>query len=206
MSEYSTRQKPALRRWMAQIRDQLPEAARQRASEQAAAHLLAQPELDVEVVNCFVSFRSEIRTRAVIEALLAAGRTVGVPRITDEGLECRRLRSLDDLVPGRFRVPTSKGERLTDSVQAVVTPGLAFSPEGERLGYGAGHYDRYLQRVPDAHRVGFCFEHQILGEVPTDERDAPIPVVVTDAGVHRGPPQRAVRVVGGAVIRCLPGA
>ena len=117
-----------------------------------------------------------------------------------ETLTCRRIRSLDDLVEGAWGVPTSDGEKL-DVVGAVVCPGLAFTPEGERLGYGAGHYDRYLETVRDAVPIGFCFEHQILLEVPTDPHDKVMAAVVTDAGVHRDPPSKAVRVVGGAVIR-----
>ena len=85
-----------------------------RASAQATRRILALPELDVDVVNCFVSFRREIETRPLIEALLASGRTVGVPRIEPHGLGCRRIRSVDDLVPGFYDVPTSDGESLTE--------------------------------------------------------------------------------------------
>lgn len=196
----SARSKAALRRWMKQVRSSIPVEDARRASRMATERILELPELDVEVVNCFVSFRREIETRDLVRALLDSGRTVGVPRIEGHGLECRRIRSLDDLVDGFWGVPTSDGERITE-VDAVVTPGLAFTPEGERLGYGAGHYDRYLETLPGARTIGFAFEHQVLLDVPTDPHDKIVDLVCTDAGVHRGAPSTAIRVVGGAVIR-----
>lgn len=186
---------------MKRLRASIPSESAALASARATEFLLELPELDVEVICCFVSFRNEIETRPLLRALLDSGRTVGVPRVVGDRLECRRLKSLDALVDGAWGVPTSDGEDLGSAVGAVVTPGLAFTPEGERLGYGAGYYDRYLPGLPDAAAIGFCFEHQVLLEIPTDVHDRTLAAVVTDAGIHRDSPKTAIRVVGGAVIR-----
>ncbi len=201
MDREHPRHKPALRRWMKQVRARLPAADAARASAAATRHALALPELDAGPICAFVSFGSEIATRSLLRALLDQGRVVGVPRVEGDHLVCRRIRSLDDLVPGRFGIPTSDGPDLGDRVRVVLAPGLAFTPAGERLGYGAGYYDRYLAGLSGAVAVGLCFEHQVLPEIPTGPRDRPMRAVVTDAGVHRGPPARAIRVVAGAVVR-----
>jgi 5-formyltetrahydrofolate cyclo-ligase len=66
----------------------------------------------------------------------------------------------------------------------VVTPGLAFDRHGRRLGYGGGHYDRYLARLgPRAVRVGIAFSIQVIEDVPAAPEDERVHVVVTDAGV-----------------------
>lgn len=201
MSIHRPDPKAALRQRMMALRKALPPEDAAWASARATEHLLAQPELSSEAVCCFVSFRREIETRPVLQALLDRDIAVGVPRmVADYGLECRRIRSLDELVPGPFGVLTSDGEDLGDRVGAVVTPGLAFTPEGGRLGFGAGYYDRYLGRL-DAKALGFGFERQLVPELPTEDHDHPLHAVVTEAGVHRGWPERAVRVVGGVLVR-----
>jgi 5-formyltetrahydrofolate cyclo-ligase len=69
-------------------------------------------------------------------------------------------------------------------VDVVVTPGLAFDRAGRRLGYGGGHYDRFLDRVePRALRVGIGFSSQLAEEVPAGPRDRRVQLLVTDAGV-----------------------
>ena len=73
-----------------------------------------------------------------------------------------------------------------EKIDVVVSPGLAFDRRGHRLGYGGGYYDRYLARLhAHASRVGIGFAVQLLDEVPAEETDQPVDVVVTDRGVIR---------------------
>jgi 5-formyltetrahydrofolate cyclo-ligase len=70
-----------------------------------------------------------------------------------------------------------------------VAPGLAFDRDGNRLGYGGGHYDRYLARLGRrAPRVGVAFSLQIVDRVPADEGDERVDVVATDQGSFEAPP------------------
>jgi 5-formyltetrahydrofolate cyclo-ligase len=54
---------------------------------------------------------------------------------------------------------------------------------GNRLGYGKGYYDRYLCLYPTAKRIGYCFDFQLVSEVPHDEKDEKLDFVVTDKQV-----------------------
>ena len=64
----------------------------------------------------------------------------------------------------------------------VVVPGLAFTPDGRRLGQGGGHYDRFLARLPDrCVTVGAAFAEQIVDDLPTEPHDVRVDLVVTDA-------------------------
>lgn len=66
-------------------------------------------------------------------------------------------------------------------IDAFLLPGLAFDQQGGRLGYGRGYYDRVLSRArPDALRIGFAFERQIVARVPTDAHDQSIHALVTE--------------------------
>lgn len=64
----------------------------------------------------------------------------------------------------------------------ILVPGLAFTPDGHRLGHGAGFYDRFLASVPStAGTVGVCFSLQIRSSLPIEAHDLPVQRVL-DAG------------------------
>jgi 5-formyltetrahydrofolate cyclo-ligase len=62
---------------------------------------------------------------------------------------------------------------------------LAFDKRGNRLGYGAGYYDRFLTTHPHLKRIGIAFACQELMEIPTDPTDAGMDIIVTDTGIIR---------------------
>ena len=84
--------------------------------------------------------------------------------------------------------PGARGSRVRAAdldpvlLDLVVVPGLAFRPDGRRLGQGGGHYDRFLPRLrPDCRTVGAAFAEQLVADVPTEPHDVRLDLVVTDA-------------------------
>ena len=71
-----------------------------------------------------------------------------------------------------------------EKVAAILVPGLAFAPGGERLGRGAGFYDRFLKNYPQALRIGIAFEEQIVKSLPTESWDEKVDVILTDRGIR----------------------
>ena len=66
-------------------------------------------------------------------------------------------------------------------LDVVVVPGLAFTPDGRRLGQGGGHYDRFLTRLrPDCVTIGACFVELLLEDLPTEPHDTTVDHVATD--------------------------
>ncbi|MFI3244754.1 MAG: 5-formyltetrahydrofolate cyclo-ligase [Akkermansia sp.] len=61
----------------------------------------------------------------------------------------------------------------------IIVPGVAFTKEGARLGYGGGFYDRYLPRCPQTKQVALCFAKQIVASIPSEAHDLSIPLVVS---------------------------
>jgi 5-formyltetrahydrofolate cyclo-ligase len=87
-----------------------------------------------------------------------------------------------------FREPDPGDEEAT-SLDVIVVPALLIDPQGHRVGYGAGYYDRTLPRFcPPACAVGVAFDFQLIAEVPTTAGDVPCTIVVTDARVIRASP------------------
>jgi 5-formyltetrahydrofolate cyclo-ligase len=138
----------------------------------------------------YVSKPMEVHTRALIVQLLKQGKTVVVPIIEKE-TKTLRLSYIEDpavLSRSTFDVSEPVGHELpahASDVKAVIIPMLAFDKRGNRLGYGAGYYDRFLTAHPHMTRIGIAFACQEFMEIPTDPTDAGMDLIVTDCGIIR---------------------
>lgn len=65
----------------------------------------------------------------------------------------------------------------------ILVPGTAFTREGDRLGRGAGFYDRFLKQHPHALRMGIAFQEQMAAQLPVDSWDERVDMVLTDQGL-----------------------
>lgn len=180
--------KRALRDRVLQARDELPLAERLRAGADIATAIAARADFATAAcVLLSLSFRSEWDTRPLIAAALAAGKTVGAPRVdaTNRMLEpCQVTRPDLDLAPG-FRgiaepLPHCPPLALA-AIDWVLVPGVAFDGDGHRIGYGGGYYDRLLPLLRrDARRVAGAFELQLVANVPAAPHDITVDAIVTE--------------------------
>jgi 5-formyltetrahydrofolate cyclo-ligase len=136
----------------------------------------------------YVSKPREVHTRALISHLLAQEKTIIVP-IIEKDTKTLRLSYLDDpsvLSQSTFNVSEPVGHEVpahASDVKVVIIPMLAFDKRGNRLGYGAGYYDRFLTTHPHLTRIGIAFACQELTEIPADPTDAGMDMIVTDTGI-----------------------
>jgi len=181
------RRKAALRARMKERRAALTAEARAAAGERVAQRLFDLPSIrNARTVLSFSSFGSEVPTDALTSRLGEAGRRVLLPYLEGREIQAASVTAGDRLVPTSYgpmepatRVAVDPGE-----AQVVLVPGLAFDRRGYRVGYGGGHYDRYLRRLaPDAVRIGIAFDEQLVPSVPHGGEDEPVDVIVTDRRV-----------------------
>ena len=136
-------------------------------------------------VMLFASKPQEVDTRRLIQLLIAAGARVVVPIIEQE-TRTLRLSYLPDpsvLVPSTFGVPEPIGHEVParrEELRIAVVPMLAFDRSGNRLGYGAGYYDRFLQSIPSLVTIGVAFSCFEMPAVPGDGRDVRMALIVTE--------------------------
>jgi 5-formyltetrahydrofolate cyclo-ligase len=156
---------------------------------------------EAKAVLLFASFGTELRTEGLIERCLAAGQDVVLPRVirSTRHLGLHVIHSLDeDCEPGCWGIREPVSGRCLEvgprEVDFVVVPGVALDLLGNRLGYGGGFYDRLLAEVrpdlwPDC-IAALAFECQIVAEVPHQEKDLPVPLIITEERVLRTPASR----------------
>lgn len=136
-------------------------------------------------VLVYASKYPEVDTIPLIEWLLKEQKTVVVPIIQQEDCSLR-LSCLSDpavLVPSTFQVPEPIGHEVPadpSKIQVVIVPMLAFDATGNRLGYGAGYYDRFLAKHPDLLTIGLAFSCQEAASLPAEENDIRMKWIVTE--------------------------
>lgn len=142
----------------------------------------------------YVSFRSEVATLSLIDALLNMGKKVIVPitRLQEKRLDAIHINNrITDLEPGYCGIPEpreefcKKHEILPEEIETILLPGSVFDERGGRFGYGGGYYDRFLAKVPKAARIGLAFDLQVIEKATLQQHDEILDLVVTESRVIR---------------------
>ena len=176
--------KQALRDAAKQKRRAIPEDEIAKKSARICAYLLEVID-GCDPVMAYVSKPPEVDTHPFIRDLLREGRRVVVPIIEKETrtLRLSYLRDTTLLVQSTFHVPEPIGNEIpaqASDIRTVIIPLLAFDRRGNRLGYGAGYYDRFLAQNPGVKKIGVAFSCQETDSVPEDKNDVRIDIVVTE--------------------------
>jgi 5-formyltetrahydrofolate cyclo-ligase len=184
--------KLALRTRVAASRESRSVSDRSDQSLALAEHVLALPEVArATTVAAYVAMDSEPGTGTLLRGLLAEGKRVILPvLLPDRDLAWAPYRGDDELAPARWGILEPTGPRLgLDAIAGadlVLVPGLAVSPDGNRLGRGAGSFDRALARVrPEVLTCALLFDDEVDLPVPAEAHDRPVRAVATARGVTR---------------------
>lgn len=188
-------EKQQWRQNMKALRNEISLQKRNQDSQAIRKQMMTQKEYQTaEEILLYVSVGSEVETKALIEQACFDGKKVFVPKVKEQGrMEFFLIHSVSELICGKYHIPEPiEGERFFPKQQKtpviIVLPGLAFDYRGERLGYGKGYYDRYLQRIRQANcpylALGLAFREQVFETIPTDPFDQRLDGIVTPDQVY----------------------
>lgn len=181
--------KEVLRGRMRSLRRVLSKEVCDQRSSRLCQSLLELPEvIAARTLVGFAAFGKEPRLAIALRALDERGVVTGLPRVAGEDLTLHRYRDGEPLEESGYGIvePLENAARIdTADIDVIVVPGLCFDGSGFRVGYGKGFYDRLLPSLPRAFRVGICYDHELLGELPSTQHDVPVHAVVTDKRVLR---------------------
>jgi len=141
-------------------------------------------------IALYAGMDKEVDTRMVFEKARADGKICAFPRIIGKGrMVFLRVDDYEKMVRNRFGIlePEAGSEEIAvEELDLMIVPGVAFDRKGYRLGFGAGYYDRVLGRLkPEALRVGFAYQFQVLDRIPVAEHDQRVNRLVTEKGFIR---------------------
>lgn len=147
--------------------------------------------IDSEKFLIYHSYRNEVITHGMIKRLLMDRKTVYLPyclKKTNQ-LGISKINNLDtDLIEGTYGIKEPKeraGLPITE-LDVVVVPGIAFTYDGFRLGYGGGYYDRFLARLPQKTlTIGLIYQSLLVESLPVGKHDRQVEIIITEEEVIR---------------------
>ena len=151
-------------------------------SEKLAALFRAHPLYQqAKSIYGYLPYNQEVRTVPMLRQAQLDGKRVAVPKVYGE--TDMRFLWLDDparIAPGAYGIPepVDDGPEADDPAALVLMPGLAFDPQGHRLGYGGGFYDRFLAAEPHP-TIALCYAFQLLPQLETEAHDIPVDAVLS---------------------------
>jgi len=130
--------------------------------------------------------RREVETQELIIEMLSKGKCVVVP-VTDfetGSLDHIKLDKFEDLEANKWGVlePKAGSSVEPQKLDLVVVPMVGGDEQCNRIGYGEGFYDRFLQDV-SCPKIGLLFEKNIVPEIPVEEFDIPLDAIITEQRV-----------------------
>ena len=190
MSDAASKQ--ALRQQVLGSRQERGPEQRLMVADAIAAHLLAAPFTQVDRIACHLSMGTEPGTGPLITGLLNRGVDVIVP-VTSTDDHLLEWVVFDPAAPLRLSsigVPEPDGPRLGSDALGdaglIVVPAMAVDHAGNRLGRGAGYYDRALASVT-APVCAVVHANELMETVPHEAHDVVVQMAVTETGVFRVP-------------------
>jgi 5-formyltetrahydrofolate cyclo-ligase len=133
-------------------------------------------------IASYAPVSSEADPAPLALAALEAGCILALPHVTSRAAPLRFLawHPDHDLAPGPFglRQPLDHREDLVPDI--ILAPLLGFDAALNRLGQGAGHYDRAFAAHPTAHRIGVAWSVQQVDALPADPWDVPLHAIITE--------------------------
>ena len=138
---------------------------------------------EAKVIATYLSFPHEFQTQELIEQALKDGKKVLIPKTYPKGRMDFVVYDSQQLVKTSFGLLEPQGNlEVVDASQIdlIHVPGLAFTTEGYRIGYGGGYYDRYLEHF-SGHTLSTIYPCQIQDFIP-ENHDIPVQEVLIDEG------------------------
>ena len=168
------------RRIREQKRAMTPEQIESASAELGEKFLSSSLYQNAKTIYGYLPYNQEVRTVPMLEQALRDGKKVAVPKVYEDEMRFIYLTDLSLVEKGYAGIPEPVADSpVADEPDALVLmPGLAFDPQGHRIGYGGGFYDKFLAKEPNHPTLALCYEFQMLPNLETDAHDIPVDCVI----------------------------
>ena len=135
---------------------------------------------NAKTIYGYLPYNQEVRTVAMLEQAMKDGKRVAVPKCYGDEMRFIYMDDLSKVEKGYANIPEPIADEpvADDETALVLMPGLAFDPQGHRIGYGGGFYDKFLAKEPNHPTLALCYDFQMVEHLETEKFDIPVDTVL----------------------------
>lgn len=176
--------KQALRKHSIEARMTLSQKSRDEKNLQIFYQVIHHPAfLRANDIFCYVDAKGEVDTHRLIDYSLKSKKRIAVPRVEGKQIEFYFIEGFHDLEKGCFDISEPKKhceKAIISSDSLIIMPGVVFDIKRNRIGYGAGFYDRFLSSNPKTYSIALAFDLQIVKQIHAEEHDRRPDIIFTE--------------------------
>lgn len=174
-------EKESLRKVLLEKRESTSSDLKKIASEQIHKNLKKVKEFsNAKRIASYYPIGSEVLTQNIMLDALSEGKEIFLPRVVGRDLVFRKVDNLKYLEKGPYGIMEPKEDSIKgETFDVILVPVVGISPNGRRLGYGYGYYDRFLKNSKGV-TIALTYEKQIVKRIPFTEEDIAVDWIVTE--------------------------
>lgn len=131
---------------------------------------------EAKIVMSYMSFKNEVDTHRINEAIISTGKKLILPRVKDrENMEA--VEYTGEFLKGSLGIDEPAGKSYEGDIDLVIVPGIVFDRSGNRIGFGRGYYDRFLEKYSNALKISLIYDFQLVENISAEEHDKKIDVL-----------------------------
>ena len=136
----------------------------------------------------YMPIRNEVDVTLLIPFAEKDGKGIWIPKVIGEEMIFNAYEEDKIEISGSFKIRESTSEKVLvpDENTLIVMPGAVFDVKGNRIGYGGGYYDRYLEKHPMCSTLAVCYDLQVVKELPAEPHDIKPQMIVTETSIGVG--------------------
>lgn len=189
MTKEDALRKEAIRKDIFKKREALTDQYRQEAENKIYEKVFSLPEFqEAETIMIYYSTEDEFNTMPIIERAWKDGKQVGSPRVFPKRvIEAMELTPATEFEESKFGIKEPVKETpiiAPEDIDLIIMPCVSSNRDGERVGYGGGYYDRFLERAENALLVLPYYSKLEIQDIPMEEHDKKIDIVIFEDGIY----------------------
>ena len=154
------------------------------ASEKIFEKLLQNEDFkNAKTVMSYMDFKNEVKTDKINDFIKNSGKILVLPKVKDKETMIV-IEDKNQYIVSPFGNKEPDGEEYKGQIDVIITPGVAFDRDKNRVGFGRGYYDRFFVKHSNAKKIAIAFEKQIIDEgIETDKYDKKVDILITENNI-----------------------
>ena len=138
---------------------------------------------DAKSIGCYYSIGSEVKTHEIINRFLSQNKIVSLPKVVQDSMSFRKIDDLTKLETGEYDIPEPKDNApVEEEHDVILIPCVGLDNDGNRIGYGVGFYDKYLEEK-NVIKIALAYSKQIVKTIPASPNDVKMDWIITEKDV-----------------------